>query len=85
MTTALECEERVKGIETLLVLPVTALNFSIMSGSIRASALILPGPLAVLFKKGESVFFAVGKTIGKLKSTIGSDASHLMLDSLNGI
>ncbi len=65
-------------IEKSLVFSMTALNFSIVPGRIWADELVSnPQLLSRAFKKGQFIFPAVGKAIGKFKTVIRLNALDL--------
>ena len=70
-------EERVGRIKAFLVLSVAALYLAIMSGRVRTDQLVPDAQLSGSFlKKSLNVPFAVGKTVGKLKTVVSLDAFH---------
>ena len=68
-------EERTDRIKTFQVFPVAAFYLAVMSGRVRADQFMLDAQLGGSFlKKCRDVAFAVGKTVGKLKTVVGLDA-----------
>lgn len=71
-------KERMGIIEALLVLPVAALHFAVVSSGVWTNQLVPDSHLGGgFFKKGGKAPFAIGKTIGKLKAIIGMDTFHM--------
>lgn len=67
----------VAGVKALLVLPVAALHFAIVSGRVGANELV-PDPQfgGSGFKESRQMPFAVRKTIGEFKTVVRLDALH---------
>ena len=72
--------QRVKavgGIKAFLVLPVTALHFSVMAWRIRADELVADAQLGSgRLKQSRQVTPAVGKAVGEFKAIVRLDALH---------
>lgn len=67
--------EAVAGVKALLVLPVTALYFSIVSGCIRADEFVADTQLSSSgFKQSGQIPLTVGESVGELKAVIRLDA-----------
>lgn len=64
-----------RSIKILVVLAVTAFNFTVVSGSKGVDFLVLDAKLSQsLFKQGRWLLFAVTHFIGELKAIVGLDA-----------
>lgn len=67
-------EKRADRIKTFLVLPMTAFDLAVMSWGIRTDKFVPDTQLSGSFlEKCRDIPFAVGKTVGKLKSVVGLD------------
>ena len=67
----------VAGIEAFLVLPVAALHLAVVAGRVGTDELVVYTELCSgSLKQGGQVMFAVGETIGELKSVVRLDTLH---------
>ena len=67
----------VAGIEAFLVLPVAALHLAVVAGRVGTDELVVYTELCSgSLKQGGQVMFAVGETIGELKSVVCLDTLH---------
>ena len=79
-----EREEGTERIKAFLVLPVAALNLSVMPGCVRTDQFVLNTELSSSFlKKGWKVAFTVRKTVSKFKAIVSLDTFDL--DAFSGI
>lgn len=70
--------KRVAGIETFLILAVTALDLTVMPSGIRPNELMSDAQLVSrFFKQGRQIAVTVRKTVGKLKTVVRLNALHL--------
>ena len=76
--------ETMAGIETLLILAVTSLHFTVVAWSVGADELVVDTQLGgSSLKQSREIPLTVGETIGKFKAVICLDAFHA--DSSAGI
>ena len=72
--------QRVKamtGVKAFLVLPVAALHLAVVAGRVGTDELVVYTELCSgSLKQGGQVMFAVGETIGELKSIVSLDTFH---------
>ena len=62
------------GVEALLVLPMAALDLSIVTWGVGTDELVADAQLCSgNFKQSRNISFAVGKTVGELKAIVGPD------------
>ena len=70
--------KRVAGIETFLILAVTALDLTVMPRGIRSNELMPDAQLVSrFFKQGRQIAVTVRKTVCKLKTVVRLNALHL--------
>ena len=64
-------------VETLLILPMAALDLSIVAWGVGTDELVADAQLCSgNFKQSRAISFAVGKTVGELKAVVGLDTLH---------
>ena len=67
----IEGEKSVTGVKALLVLPVAALHLAVVARRVGTDELVVYTELCSgSLKQGGQVMFAVGETIGELKSVV---------------
>ena len=70
--------EAVRSIETPLIFPVTAFDFSVMPWRVRANQLVPYSQFFCRFlKKSGQIPFAVGKAIGEFKAIVSLNTLHM--------
>ncbi len=76
-TKILEGKEAVSVVESLLVFPVAALNFAVVTGSIGFNELVADAKVcSSLLKECERVFLRIGETVGEFKAVVGLDTLY---------